>query len=36
MENEKIEKVLGYLTTNGLEHTHYTHPEAPTIEIARQ
>lgn len=36
MESEKIEKVLGYLRAHGLEHTHYTHPEAPTIEIARQ
>ena len=36
MDNERIEKVLAFLNANGLEHTHYTHPEAPTIEIARQ
>ncbi len=36
MENEKIEKVLSFLKANGFEHTCYTHPEAPTIEIARQ
>lgn len=36
MENERMENVLGYLKKHGLEHTHYTHPEAPTIEIARQ
>lgn len=36
MNNEKIEKVLAFLNENGIEHTHYTHPEAPTIEIARK
>ena len=36
MENGRIEKVLSFLKENNLEHTHYTHPEAPTIEIARQ
>ena len=36
MENDRIEKVLSFLKENNLEHTHYTHPEAPTIEIARQ
>ena len=36
MECDKIEKVLFYLKENSLEYTYYTHPEAPTIEIARQ
>ena len=36
MENERISKVLTYLTNNNIPHTWYTHPEAPTIEIARQ
>ena len=36
MNSERIEKVLAFLSTNGLEHTYYTHPEAPTIDIARQ
>ena len=36
MENERIEKVLAYLNEKGLEYSWYTHPEAPTIEIARQ
>ena len=36
MENERIEKVLAYLNEKGLEFSWYTHPEAPTIEIARQ
>ena len=36
MNNEKIEKVLSYLRERAIEHTWYTHPEAPTIEIARQ
>lgn len=36
MENERIDKVLGYLNEKGLEYSWYTHPEAPTIEIARQ
>jgi Ala-tRNA(Pro) deacylase len=36
MENERIEKVLAYLNEKALEFSWYTHPEAPTIEIARQ
>ena len=36
MENDRIDKVLEYLGSRGLEYTWYTHPEAPTIEIARQ
>jgi len=36
MNSERIEKVLAFLSTNGLEHTYYTHPEAPIIDIARQ
>lgn len=36
MNSERIEKVLAFLSTNGLEHTYYTHPEAPTIDIAHQ
>ena len=36
MEHERIDKVLEYLGSRGLEYTWYTHPEAPTIEIARQ
>ena len=36
MENERISKVLTYLGENNILHTWYTHPEAPTIEIARQ
>ena len=36
MENERIDKVLNYLNENGFEYSWYTHPEAPTIEIARQ
>ena len=36
MENERIDKVLGYLDEKGFEYSWYTHPEAPTIEIARQ
>lgn len=32
---ERIQKVLDYLTTNNIEHSWYTHEEAPTIEIAR-
>ena len=36
MENERISKVLKYLDNNNITHTWYTHPEAPTIEIARQ
>lgn len=36
MENERISKVLTYLNDKNLEYTWYTHPESPTIEIARQ
>ena len=36
MKNERIDKVLGYLDEKGFEYSWYTHPEAPTIEIARQ
>ncbi len=36
MENERIDKVLSYLNEKGFEYDCYTHPEAPTIEIARQ
>lgn len=36
MENERISKVLDYLNENKITHTWYSHPEAPTIEIARQ
>ena len=36
MENDRIDKVLQYLNSRALEYTWYTHPEAPTIEIARQ
>ena len=36
MENERIDKVLGYLNEKGYEYSWYTHPEAPTIDIARQ
>lgn len=35
MENPRIQKVLDYLTEKGIEHSWYTHNEAPTIEIAR-
>ena len=36
MENGRIEKVLGYLNEKEHKYNWYTHPEAPTIEIARQ
>ena len=36
MESGRIDKVLGYLNEKGYEYSWYTHPEAPTIEIARQ
>ena len=36
MESERISKVLEYLKNNNITHSWYTHPEAPTIEIARQ
>ncbi len=32
---ERIKKVLDYLTSNNIEYSWYTHDEAPTIEIAR-
>lgn len=32
---ERIKKVLDYLTSNNIEFSWYTHDEAPTIEIAR-
>ena len=36
MENERIAKVISYLDSNSISYSWYTHPEAPTIEIARQ
>lgn len=33
--SERRHKVLKYLDDNGIEYTWYEHPEAPTIEIAR-
>lgn len=36
MKSGRIDKVLGYLNEKGYEYSWYTHPEAPTIEIARQ
>ena len=36
MESERISKVLEYLKNNNITHSWYTHPEVPTIEIARQ
>ena len=36
MENEKIEIVLNFLDSHHFEYSWYTHPAAPTIEIARQ
>ncbi|MBE6297597.1 MAG: prolyl-tRNA synthetase associated domain-containing protein [Bacteroidales bacterium] len=36
MENEKIENVLNFLDSHHFEYSWYTHPAAPTIEIARQ
>lgn len=36
MENEKIESVLNFLDLHNFEYTWYSHPAAPTIEIARQ
>ena len=36
MENERIEKVLAFLDSHNIAYSWYTHPEAPTIEIARQ
>ena len=35
MTNDRINKVLGFLKDNNIEHSWYTHDEAPTIEIAR-
>lgn len=34
--NERQERVFDFLQQQGIEYTFYTHPEAPTIEIARQ
>ena len=36
MENSRIDNVLAFLDSHGLEYSWYTHTEAPTIEIARQ
>lgn len=36
MENERIAKVISYLDSNSISYSWYTHPESPTIEIARQ
>ncbi|MBO7240626.1 MAG: prolyl-tRNA synthetase associated domain-containing protein [Bacteroidaceae bacterium] len=36
MENGRIDKVLDYLNGNNYKYSWYTHPEAPTIDIARQ
>jgi Ala-tRNA(Pro) deacylase len=36
MESERISKVLDYLNDKGHKYDYYEHPEAPTIEIARQ
>ena len=36
MENGRIDKVLDYLNENNYKYSWYTHPEAPTIDIARQ
>lgn len=36
MENERITKVLDFLESNNIVYSWYTHPEAPTIEIARR
>lgn len=35
MIDERIEKVLSFLTENNIKHTWYTHEEAPTIAVAR-
>ena len=32
--NERIEKVLTFLTENGIEYKNHTHPPLPTIEMA--
>ena len=34
--SERQERVFDFLQQQGIEYTFYTHPEAPTIEIARQ
>ena len=36
MENERISKALAYLDSKEIRYSWYTHPESPTIEIARQ
>ncbi len=33
---ERMQTVLDYLDAHNIEYSLYTHPEAPTIEIARQ
>ena len=33
---ERRQKVLDYLDRTGIPYEYYEHPEAPTIEIARQ
>ena len=33
---ERRDKVFAWLTEHGIEYSWYEHPEAPTIEIARQ
>ncbi len=35
-DNERRDKVFAYLDAHGIKYTWYEHPEAPTIEIARQ
>ena len=35
MQSERIEKVLSYLNEREIEHSWYSHDEAPTKEIAR-
>ena len=34
--SERQERVFDFLQQQGIEYSFYTHPEAPTIEIARQ
>ncbi|MBQ2416755.1 MAG: prolyl-tRNA synthetase associated domain-containing protein [Alistipes sp.] len=34
--SERMERVFDFLQQQGIEYSFYTHPEAPTIEIARQ
>ena len=33
---ERCQKVFDFLQAQGIEYSFYTHPEAPTIEIARE